>query len=155
MMKKLSVILLVLMLLAVSAFAFAESAEFIPQLRVEDMEPLGQRWVLRDADDVEIGCAISNEDQSIFVYYDINGDLTSYDVSNADFTLTVTYDPFGNVINVYVTADDGLTYYYEAATDSWAQWSDEAGDFIPVDIVMEVNFEGVEPLVIYEAPVAD
>lgn len=149
-MKKLCVLLLALMLLAVSAFALAENAEFIPQLRLEDMELLGQRWVSRDESGVEIGYAVTNEDQSIWTYYDLNGDLTSYDVSNADFTLTVTYDPFGNVINVYVTADDGLTYYYEAATDSWAQWSDEAGDFIPVDIVMEVNFEGVEPLVIYE-----
>lgn len=154
-MKKLSALLLALLLMTTCAFALAENTEFIPQLRLEDMEKLGQRWVTRDESGTEIGYAVTNADQSIWTYYDLNGDLTSYDVSSPDFMTSVTYDIYGKILSIYASTEDGASYYYDAATDAWMQWDDATSDYTIVESAPQVDVSALPPLMVVEESAAE
>lgn len=141
-MKKLTLLFAVLLTLACFASVLAESEEFIPRLRFEEMEPYGISWTACDKDGAATGYSVSSWGMQIIANYDLNGDLISYQISSDDFSVTVEYDLLGNIIDIDMDDEAGISHHYDMAQQCWLLWSPNTNSFsIPDDTDLEIDYD--------------
>lgn len=154
--KLLALIMALIMLAGCSLAEETEKPPFFPQLRLEDMQLCENATTIVETDsetgEFQVTIVFNGKTQgssTIVCYYDINGDLTGYDLRSMEKGIKfISYDLYGNVLFGFVMTENGTEYYGLGGESGWLDSNWEPVENPP----KEVNLDDLPPILVLEMP---